>query len=109
MKIYDNTINEVKNKGVDYVVALAHVGEESEFTSEILASKVSGFDVILDGHSHSTIESKKVTDKDGKEVIISQTGTQLTNIGELDITKDGFTETVVGNYNGYDKRWCYFD
>ncbi len=103
-KKVQNTINEVKNKGVDYVVALAHVGEESEFTSEILASKVSGFDVILDGHSHSIVESKKVLDKAGKEVIISQTGTQLTNIGELDITKDGVISTKLISKEMYTEK-----
>lgn len=37
----------------DIIIALAHLGNEGDYTSESVAKAVDGIDVIIDGHSHS--------------------------------------------------------
>jgi len=44
---------------------------------------------VLDGHTHSIIEGVKVKNLDGKEITVTQTGTQFANVGKLVITPDG--------------------
>ncbi len=53
-------VSMLKSQGANVIVALAHIGDEGEFTTEMLANKVAGIDVIIDGHSHSTYETGKV-------------------------------------------------
>lgn len=80
--------------GADKVILLAHLGTDESskpWTSEDVAANTTGIDVILDGHSHSTIESEAVTNKNGEEVYISSTGTKLAALGEMTITADGET------------------
>ena len=81
-----DAVNEVKNTGVSKVIALGHLGvDESSkpWTSEEVIANVSGLDAFIDGHSHSSVESKEVTDKDGKAVILTQTGEYLGAIGMM--------------------------
>lgn len=85
-------------EGADYVIAVAHLGIDescSPWTSSEVIENTSGIDVFLDGHSHSTIESENVKNKDGENVLLSSTGTKLTSIGELTISPDGTMETQL--------------
>lgn len=43
---------------------------------------------MLDGHTHR-VYSQKSKDKNGKNIILCQTGTKLANIGVLKIATDG--------------------
>lgn len=96
------TVDECRDQGADFVVALAHLGndEQSEpFSSVDLIKSTSGIDVVLDGHSHSVIPCDVVIDKDGNKVLLSSTGTGLTNIGQLVITPSGNISTgLIGDY-----------
>lgn len=94
MELYNriqSIVNEVRDK-VDYVIILAHLGEEGdslkEFTSEGLISHISGLDALLDGHTHR-VYNRIVKTKDGKDIPLIQAGTKLSNIGVLKIQKDG--------------------
>ncbi len=84
-------VDDVRAAGADYVVVLAHLGDETEcipwMYSDVI-SHVSGIDALLDGHSHDT-EQVVMKDKDGKDVVRSACGTKLANIGALHITRDG--------------------
>ena len=84
-------VDEVRAEGADYVVVLAHLGNETEcipwMYSDVI-SHVSGIDAMLDGHSHDT-DQVVMKDKDGKDVVRSACGTKLANIGVLHITRDG--------------------
>ncbi len=84
-------VDEVRAEGADYVVVLAHLGNETECSpwmySDVI-SHVSGIDAMLDGHSHDT-DQVVMKDKDGKDVVRSACGTKLANIGALHITRDG--------------------
>lgn len=95
-------VDECRDQGADFVVALAHLGsdEQSEpFRSIDLIRSTSGIDAVLDGHSHSVISCNVVKDKDGNKVLLSSTGTGLTNIGQLVITASGNISTgLIGDY-----------
>ena len=56
---------------------------------------LSGVDVIIDGHSHSTVDMEKVKDKDGKSVLLTQTGTKFASIGKLTIAESGEMKTEL--------------
>lgn len=85
-------VADLKAKGADLVVCLAHLGvdESSEpYTSYDLAKNVQGIDFIIDGHSHSVMTAGP----NGEP--IQSTGTAFANIGV--ITIDNATKKIVGN------------
>ena len=91
-EIIQKYINEVKDKGAKYVIILSHLGIEGDalekYTSSGLLSHLIGVDAILDGHTHR-IYNKTSKDKNGNDILLSQTGTKLTNLGVLKIKKNG--------------------
>ncbi len=92
-------------EGADYVVALGHLGtdgQSSPWMSTELIANTAGIDVFLDGHSHSTIPSQEVANKDGETVLLSSTGTGLASIGKLTISEDGLTTELISDYTEKD-------
>ncbi len=78
-------VAELKGKA-DVIVCVSHLGldEASDITSKLVAEKVQGIDVIIDGHSHTTLsEPLKVND-----TLIVQTGDYLKNAGTVKIELD---------------------
>lgn len=105
-KRVQKTVNRAKAKGADYVVALAHLGTDGtteQWTSTNVIANTYGIDVMLDGHSHSTYEADVVKNKKGEEVILSQTGTKLENVGKLVITSEGEITTELVSLEEYTK------
>lgn len=97
-KMMQDAVDNARKEGADYVVVLSHLGEEPGYVdvdSHQMIAATNGIDVVLDGHSHSTIPQETVLNKDGKPVIITETGTQFANIGKLLITKDGKISTEL--------------
>ena len=91
-QLIQQAVDEARAKGADYVVLLSHVGEVTQsmgFNSHLIVNAVRGIDVVLDGHSHNVIEDAKATDPDGRQITVTQTGTQFANVGKLVITPDG--------------------
>ena len=89
-------VDAAKAEGVDYVVAIAHLGidtQSSPWTSREVIANTTGIDVVLDGHSHSTIAGETVKNKDDEDVILSSTGDKLRNLGRLVIKADGTMAT----------------
>lgn len=85
-------VADLKAKGADLVVCLAHLGvdESSEpYTSYDLAKNVQGIDFIIDGHSHSVMTAGP----NGEA--IQSTGTAFANIGV--ITIDNATKKIESN------------
>ena len=99
--IYDivqENIDAAKKSGADYIIALTHIGiedAENYSTAIEIAENTDGIDVILDGHSHSVVESMKITDKGGNEVILSSTGTKFEHIGKLTIEEGKFETSLI--------------
>ena len=87
-------VEELKTKGVDVIVALAHVGidESSEVVSTMIADEVDGIDVIVDGHSHSTLQEGIITENG---TLIASTGEYQNNLGKVVITVDGESKKIV--------------
>ena len=80
-------VKSLKDQKVDVIVMLAHVGIDDATvvkTSDI-AQKVDGIDVIIDGHSHTTLPEGKMVNN----TLIAQTGYYLKNLGEINITLRG--------------------
>lgn len=96
------TVDECREEGADYVIVLAHLGvdEASEpFCSTDLIAGTTGIDAVLDGHSHSVLPCDVLNNQDGEKVLLSSTGTGLTNIGQLVITADGnITAGLIGGF-----------
>ena len=92
--------------GADYVVALAHLGIDastSPYTSSEMIENTTGIDVVIDGHSHSTIECERVRNKTGERVLLTQTGSKFSSVGLLYITKDGSISTgLISDYTEKD-------
>ena len=89
----------LKADGCDYIICLGHLGIDAESTgnrSIDLLEKVTGIDVFIDGHSHSTLEEiKEATNGTGKvgDTVLTSTGTKLANVGMVDISPDGTIST----------------
>ncbi len=82
-------VDEVRAQS-DYVILLAHVGLDEDgsygVTSKMIAENVKGIDLIVDGHSHTTLEHGL---RVGNTLIV-QTGEYMENIGVVEISvRDG--------------------
>ena len=104
--LYDKvqeTVDAARAEGVDYVIALAHLGvdaESSPWTSSEVIVNTTGIDVVLDGHSHTVFEkAESVKNKDGNAVVLTSTGTKLANVGMLTIGADGSFSCTLINKN----------
>ena len=93
-------------KEADYVIALGHLGDDPSskpWTSEEVIAHTTGLDAFIDGHSHSTVEMKQVKDKAGNTVVLSQTGSYFSTIGEMTIAANGtITTKLTKEYEGSD-------
>ena len=91
-KTVQSVVDEVREKGADFVVVISHLGveegSEPNRATDLIAN-TTGIDALIDGHSHTTAPFELVADKSGKKVVYTQTGTKLNAIGKLTITKDG--------------------
>lgn len=100
------TVDQVRARGADYVVALGHLGIDpasAPWRSADVIAHTTGIDVFLDGHSHSTVAGQEVQNRAGEGVLLSQTGSKLSAIGQLTISPDGALKTrLVTEYTGGD-------
>ena len=86
------TVDNVKKLGADYVILVAHLGEHANvprWSSIAVANHTTGINAIIDGHSHETISEDIVQNAKQQNVIITQTGTKLKNLGQLTIDTNG--------------------
>ncbi len=101
-----SAVNAAKAEGADYVIAVGHLGVDQQsapWRSADVIANTTGIDAFIDGHSHSVIAGEKVKSKDGKEVVLTSTGTKLTAIGKLVLSKDGtITTQLVTDYTAKD-------
>ena len=92
------SVDEVREAGADYVILLSHLGNNSsvtpQFRTAAVLAKLSGVDAVLDGHSHE-IYNVTMPDKEGKEIPVVQTGSEFREIGQMIIYKDGHVENML--------------
>ncbi|WP_053984339.1 bifunctional metallophosphatase/5'-nucleotidase [Niameybacter massiliensis] len=97
----DATVKTLKEtEKVDIVVMLSHLGlEEGDYTSDLVAKGVEGIDVIVDGHSHTTLPEGRM---EGETLIVS-TGTALKDIGQVElVVEDGKVVSKTATLLGYE-------
>ncbi|MET0016722.1 5'-nucleotidase C-terminal domain-containing protein [Oscillibacter sp.] len=93
-----SAVDSAKAAGANYVIAVGHCGideQSAPWRSTDIIANVSGLTAFLDGHSHSTIPSQKVSGKDGKTVLLTSTGTKLAAIGKLVLKSSGAVTTEL--------------
>ena len=109
-EVVQNNVDKARIHGADYVIVMSHLGDTDDFapfSSHNLIENTSGIDAVLDAHAHNVIESEKVLNAKGEEVVLSSTGTKLVNIGQLKISADGeITAELISadNFTGKDKK-----
>ena len=88
-------VDELTAAGCDYIIALGHLGIDAESAgnrSIDLLENVTGIDVFIDGHSHST-QSDIAEETNGTgmvgDTVLTSTGTKLESVGVVDIAADG--------------------
>ena len=99
-------IDDAKKDGADYIIALGHLGDDpasDPWNSEDVIKNVSGLNAFIDGHSHSTVETKNVNGKDGKPVVLTQTGQYFDAIGKMTIKDGKITTELITSYDGSDE------
>ncbi|MCQ2497183.1 MAG: bifunctional metallophosphatase/5'-nucleotidase [Lachnospiraceae bacterium] len=107
-ELYDcvqQTIDEVRGQ-VDYVIALGHLGVDTSsepYTSRLVIANTTGLDAFIDGHSHTTIEGELVTDKSGRNVVLTQTGSYFAAIGRMTISNGSIKTELVKDYDKHDE------
>lgn len=85
-------VNKVRKAGADYVFLVGHLGNdgsEAIWSSNTIAAKTTGIDGIIDGHDHQKNPATYITNKKGKQVLVTETGTKLKTVGKLVITPEG--------------------
>ena len=93
-------VDALEAEGCDYIVCLGHLGIDDESAgnrSVDLLAEVSGIDVFIDGHSHSTMEDIAAV-AEGNQVgdtVIASTGTKLANIGMVVLDETGITAQSI--------------
>ena len=86
-----------EEEGCNYVICIGHLGIDDETAvtanrSIDLLAKVTGIDVFIDGHSHSTeeeIAEKTNADRKVGDTVVTSTGTKLANVGVVTISPKG--------------------
>lgn len=109
--IYDtiqNAVDDARSQGADYVIVLSHLGDQLDVDAvnvHTMISATSGIDVVLDGHAHSVIERRVLKNREGKDVILTSTGSHFANVGRLTISaEDGSLRTELVPAAQYGKR-----
>ena len=103
-------VDELTAAGCDYIICLGHLGLDDSskgYRSVDLLEAVTGIDVFIDGHSHSSLDDvKALVGEDCKvgDTLLTSTGTKLATVGAVVISEDGISiESVdLEKYEGSD-------
>ncbi len=85
------TVNEARAKGAQAVVLLSHNGMDVDLK---LASRVTGIDAILGGHTHDGVPVPVIVKNPGGQTIVTNAGSNGKFLGVLDLDVKG--KAVVG-------------
>lgn len=101
-ELYDvaqQQVDKLNAEGCDYIIALSHLGDSAESApnrSVDLLDNVTGIDLMVDGHSHTTLPEGDTSHGDTLRV---STGEYLNNIGVVvyDASTDTETARLLGS------------
>ncbi len=89
VKAAEDAVAEFEAEGINKIVALTHIGYNTApdvGNDLLLAEKVKGIDVIVGGHSHTTLDAPVVVNDDQVDpTVIVQTGSAAENLGTLNV------------------------
>ena len=94
-------VDSARDEGADVVIVLAHLGNSEDsrpWNYADVISNTTGFEVMLDGHSHDT-DQVTMKNRDGQDVIRSACGTKLGCVGYCRITPEGKISCGLYNWN----------
>lgn len=98
LEVSKKTVQTIKEKeNPDIIVCLSHSGisdNPKESEDEILAKEIPDIDIIISGHSHSTLEKQKVVGK----TIIGACGEYGKNVGVIKVKQDKDGSWNVNEY-----------
>ena len=99
-------IDEARSNGADYIIALAHLGDSEKTgghpNSIGLICNTTGIDAVIDGHDHHIIEEQFVSNREGKPVLLTSSGTNFQCVGQLIINTDGSMQSSLVDIAGGD-------
>ncbi|WP_346235365.1 choice-of-anchor I family protein [Lysinibacillus telephonicus] len=87
----EKAVKAFEGQGVDKIIAITHIGYDDNAAIDndlTLAKEVEGIDVIVGGHSHTTLSQPVVIAEDATPTVIVQTGANNSNLGVLDVEFD---------------------
>ena len=92
------------------VICLSHLGykyDGKKLSDSLLATKTSGIDLILGGHTHTFLEkAEKIKNKEGGTTLVNQAGWAGVNIGKVDFY---FNKTSKKSLNLFDGNASYLE
>ena len=93
------TVDFVKAAGVDYVVAVSHLGEgdsQQLWSAAALVENTTGIDILIDGNSKESCASY-IYDKNGNQVMLARAGSGLDAVGivTIDTAKGTLDASVI--------------
>ena len=89
-------INQKEN--ADYIICLSHSGTEYDLNSSEdvkLAKEVDGIDVIVSGHSHTTLDEPLIVN----DTVIASCGEYCKNLGVIKLSKNAEGKTSLDSYS----------
>jgi 5'-nucleotidase len=92
VEIAAEIVSLLKDYNCDIIIALTHLGDDNstaEYNRSDALAAVDGIDVIIDGHSHTTLENGKILGN----TLIAQTGYHAWHIGIVEITIENGVKT----------------
>ncbi len=90
-----NQVSKLRSEGADIIIAVCHLGISDKSIcnrSYDVRDAVDGLDLIIDGHSHSTLD--KINQVEGKAVITSA-GNYTENLGIVKISMHNGLKTIL--------------
>ncbi|HYQ72937.1 MAG TPA: thiosulfohydrolase SoxB, partial [Gammaproteobacteria bacterium] len=76
------TIDDARGKGAQVVVVLSHNGMDVDLK---MASRVSGIDAIMGGHTHDAVPAPVVVENAGGKTLVTNAGSNSKFLGVLDL------------------------
>lgn len=99
-------VNTVRNSGADYVVAVGHLGADTEesWTAESVIANTCGIDVFVNGSSEEPGVTE-VYNENGDSVLLTEVGTRLESVGiiTIDVAANSIEAQNITEYDGEDQ------
>ncbi len=86
------SVDKAITDGADIVIGVGHLGIEvitDGWKSTDVIAHTTGIDYFIDAHSHETFSGDTYKNKNGEDILLTSSGTKLTNFGVMTIDAEG--------------------